>query len=333
MIVIGITAKYCAGKTTVCDYLKSKSFYYVSLSDELRTILKEEGLEETRENLIKKGNELREKEGSGVLARRLIEKMGKDKNYVVDSLRNPDEIKEFQKLEGFHLWHLTAPEEKRFERIIERKREGDPKTIKEFRELEAKESASTNKNAQQLNECEKMAEHTLENNGSLDELFERVDEILMHVPTNLRRPSWDEYFMNIAKEVATRSNCVKRKVAAVIVRDKRILSTGYNGTARGIKNCNEGGCPRCNSFTAGGTKLDECLCAHAEENAIVQASYHGTSIKDSTIYVTFSPCLTCSRMIINAGIKKVIYNTEYPLGETALKMLKEAGVELEKMKL
>ena len=83
--------------------------------------------------------------------------------------------------------------------------------------------------------------------------------------------------MSIARVVASRSNCVKRKVAAVITRDRRIISTGYNGTPRGTRNCNEGGCPRCNGFAEGGTRLDECLCSHGEENAITQAAYHGVT--------------------------------------------------------
>src|SRR3989338_1202423 len=333
MIVIGLTGKYCSGKSTVCDYLKSKSFYYKSLSDELRTILAKEQIETTRENLIKKGNELREKNGNSHLAQLVVEGMSKDKNYVVDSLRNPDEIRELQKLKGFHLWNIISSEQKRFERILERKREGDPKTLEQFKELEARESKSESESSQQLDACANMAEHTIENIGTLAELFEKVDSLLLNTPLDLKRPSWDEYFMNIAKEVAMRSNCIKRKVAAVIVRDKRIVSTGYNGTPRGVKNCNEGGCARCNSFAKGGTALDECLCSHAEENSIVQEAYHGIAINGATIYTTYSPCLTCSKMIINAGIKKVVYNTEYPLGESALKMLAEAGVEIVKAEL
>ena len=148
-----------------------------------------------------------------------------------------------------------------------------------------------------------------------------------------KRPSLDEYFADITNLVKERSTCNSAHVGAIVVKDKRIISTGYNGTPRGVKNCNEGGCPRCNNFTEAGTKLDECLCSHGEENAIVQASYHGVSVKDSVIYTTFSPCLTCSKMIINAGIKKVVFNSDYPLGETAKKMLLEAGVELVQIKI
>ena len=142
------------------------------------------------------------------------------------------------------------------------------------------------------------------------------------------RPDWDEYFMEIAKVVAARSNCSRRHVAAVIVKDKRIISTGYNGTPRGIKNCDEGGCPRCNSDTPSGHDLAACLCSHAEENAIVQAAYHGISIKGATLYTTFSPCLLCAKMIINGGIAEVVFNEHYTIDGTARRILQEAGVVL-----
>ena len=139
--------------------------------------------------------------------------------------------------------------------------------------------------------------------------------------------------MSIARVVATRSNCVKRKVGAVIALDRRIISTGYNGTPRGTVNCNEGGCPRCNAFAEGGTRLDECLCSHGEENSITQAAYHGVSVRGGTIHTTFSPCLTCTKMIINAGLAEVVYNASYPLGETSLDLLREAGVKVRQIEL
>ena len=144
----------------------------------------------------------------------------------------------------------------------------------------------------------------------------------------LKRPGWDEYFMRIAQVVALRSNCSRRQVAAVIVKDHRIISTGYNGTPRGIKNCHEGGCPRCSSDAPSGTALEECLCCHGEENAIVQAAYHGISVKDSTLYTTFSPCLLCAKMIINAGIREVVYAERYSIDGTSRRILNEAGVKL-----
>ncbi len=144
----------------------------------------------------------------------------------------------------------------------------------------------------------------------------------------LNRPSWDEYFMDIANVAAKRSNCCRRQVAAVIVKDSRVISTGYNGTPRGIPNCFEGGCPRCNSDVPSGTGLGECICSHGEENAIIQAAYHGIALKDSILYTTFSPCLLCAKLIINSGIKEVIYQERYSMDEISSKLLKTAGVIL-----
>ncbi len=141
-----------------------------------------------------------------------------------------------------------------------------------------------------------------------------------------KRPDWDEYFMDIAHVVARRGNCSRRKVAALIVSERRIISTGYNGTPRGIPNCCDGGCPRCDSDAPSGGNLGECICAHAEENAIVQAAYHGISVKECTLYCTLSPCLMCTKMIINAGIKEVVYETEYHFTEQARSLFSTAGV-------
>ena len=142
------------------------------------------------------------------------------------------------------------------------------------------------------------------------------------------RPGWDEYFMNIAKVAAARGNCSRRQVAAVIVRDHRVISTGYNGTPRGVRNCCDGGCPRCSSDAPSGTRLTECLCSHAEENAIVQAACYGIAVKDATLYTTYSPCLQCAKMIINAGISEVIYFRRYTIDGVSLKLLDEAGVRV-----
>ena len=146
------------------------------------------------------------------------------------------------------------------------------------------------------------------------------------------RPGWDRYFMDIAHVAATRSNCSRRQVAAVLVRDRRIISTGYNGTPRGVKNCCDGGCPRCNSNTPSGHGLGDCLCSHAEENSIVQAAYHGISVKGSTLYTTYSPCLSCAKMIINAGIVEVVYHQRYSIDDVSTALLKEAGVIVRPLK-
>lgn len=142
----------------------------------------------------------------------------------------------------------------------------------------------------------------------------------------MQRPDWDHYFMEIAQVVARRANCSRRQVAAVIVKENRVISTGYNGTPRGITNCCDGGCPRCASDIPSGNNLSECLCCHAEENAIVQAAYHGIAVKDSVLYTTFSPCLLCAKMIINSGISEVVYHQNYSIDDVSMKLLKQAGV-------
>ena len=146
------------------------------------------------------------------------------------------------------------------------------------------------------------------------------------------RPSWDEYFMALANVVASRSNCSRRHVGAVIVKNRHILSTGYNGTPYNVKNCFEGGCPRCSGTTKSGTHLDECLCVHAEQNAICQAAQHGHAIDGGTAYVTISPCLTCAKLLVNAGIKEVVYSGEYAFLDTVKDVFRQAGVKHRKFK-
>lgn len=145
--------------------------------------------------------------------------------------------------------------------------------------------------------------------------------------TTEKRPSWDEYFMQITQLVAKRSTCLRRKVGAILVRDKRILCTGYNGPPRGLAHCSEVGCLRDKLGIPSGERQEICRGLHAEQNAIIQAALYGISIKDSILYCTHQPCITCSKMIINAGIKKVIFLGDYP-DPLAREILKEAKIEL-----
>ncbi|MBI1909824.1 MAG: hypothetical protein HYS22_06610 [Deltaproteobacteria bacterium] len=224
--------------------------------------------------------------------------------------------------------NVTAPEKIRFDRIKKRGRENDPQTLDKFRQLEKAELEGKDENTQQLLKTAALADGTIENDGTLVELQERIAKIVQNLSASIARPDWDEYFMSIARVVSLRSNCLKRKVAAILVKDKRIIATGYNGTPRGVKNCNEGGCPRCSSLAPSGSQLEECLCSHAEENAITQSAYHGVNIKGATLYTTFSPCLLCSKMIINSGLTEVVFNHNYPLAEMPLKLLREAGIKI-----
>ena len=144
------------------------------------------------------------------------------------------------------------------------------------------------------------------------------------------RPTWDEYFMQIARDVATRATCRRRLVGAVVVLDKRILTTGYNGAPMGCKHCTELGCLRDELNIPSGQRHELCRGIHAEQNALVQAAYSGVSVKDGTLYVTHQPCVLCAKMAINAGIKKIVFSGEYP-DELAMELLKEAGIRVVKI--
>ncbi len=327
-MILGVSGLNAAGKGEVVRFLEARSFDSHSLSDVIRDELRERGLEESRERMIETGNAIRAAEGPGGLAKRLAGRLVSDRNTVIDSVRHPAEVEVLRALTGhFRLIWVDAGEAIRLERICARRRSGDPTTLDALRRLEAAELGSDDPSTQQLLAVRELADFSVDNGRSVEDLHEALQEILER-SFFFERPSWDEYFMSIARVVASRSNCVKRKVAAVITLDRRIISTGYNGTPRGTRNCNEGGCPRCNSFAEGGTRLDECLCSHAEENAITQSAYHGVSVRAGTLYTTFCPCLMCTKMIINAGIDEVAYDASYPLGDASLALLREAGVKV-----
>ena len=143
-----------------------------------------------------------------------------------------------------------------------------------------------------------------------------------------RRPSWDEYFMDMAVLTAKRSTCLIRQVGAVIVKDKHIIATGYNGAPRGVPHCDEkGGCLRQQLNVPSGERHELCRALHAEQNAIIQAATLGQSIEGGTIYVTNQPCVICAKMIINAGIRRIVVKEGYP-DELAVEILREAGLSI-----
>jgi dCMP deaminase len=145
------------------------------------------------------------------------------------------------------------------------------------------------------------------------------------------RPSWNEYFLEVATLVAKRSTCLRRKVGAVLVKDKRILATGYNGAPSGLKHCLDIGCLRGRLKIPSGERQELCRGLHAEQNALIQASLHGISVKESTFYVTNQPCAICAKMLINGGIKEIVICGGYP-DKLARKFLKEAKIKIRTVK-
>lgn len=143
----------------------------------------------------------------------------------------------------------------------------------------------------------------------------------------MARPSWDEYFMEIAHVVASRSTCIRRKVGAVLVHETRLLTTGYNGAPKGLKHCEETGCLRDQRNVPPGERHELCRGIHAEMNALLQAAIYGIRVEGATLYCTSSPCVLCAKMLINVGIKKVYVEGSYP-DDLSAELLREAGVDV-----
>ncbi|KAF5368431.1 hypothetical protein D9758_002253 [Tetrapyrgos nigripes] len=168
--------------------------------------------------------------------------------------------------------------------------------------------------------------HIVNDFEELSGLYAHVESLDLLNPCHLR-PDWDTYFMTLASLASQRSNCMKRRVGAILVRDKRIVATGYNGTPRHLRNCNEGGCQKCNGTSGFGNDLGECVCLHAEENALLEAGRERVG-DGAVLYCNTCPCLKCTVKIIQTGVKSVVYNLTYKVDAASARLFQEAGVEL-----
>jgi dCMP deaminase len=331
---IGITGLYCSGKDSMAKFLVNMGFGHFSLSDVIRNDLRKEGQEITRDNLIKRGNELRRDFGLGVLAKKVVEIIEKNdlNNVVITSIRHPAEIEELQKLGNFFLVSVDSPIEIRFKRAFDREREFDPRSFKDFVKKENSERKGKGVQ-QQIDACIKRAKIHILNQGTFEELQGKVEKLFEDLKKKIGRPSWDEYFMQIAKAVAKRATCDRGRNGCVIVKDKKILATGYVGSPIGMEHCDEVGHLFETRYDINGKKSEHCIrTTHAEQNAIAQAARYGIPIDGATIYVKMEPCLWCTKQIINSGIKRVVCEKRYHVAELSRQFLKEAGVKLEALR-
>jgi dCMP deaminase len=331
-MIVGVTGFFSSGKDTIAELLRAKGFAHVSLSDIIREELAARRKPLTIPNLTTVGNELRRTFGPGILAERALSRVDFGRNWVITSIRHPAEVEALRRRIDFVLLFVDAPQRVRFERSLARARPGDPQTFEQFKAWEAQQldPHQGDPAAQAMAACRDMADEHINNDKDVEALKAKLDVFVARglVEYFLPRPSWDEYFMMLAEVAAIRGNCLRRRVGAVIVHNRQILSTGYNGTPKGITNCSDGGCPRCSGHAPSGSSLDECLCVHAEENAIVQAAAYGVPIRGATLYCTLSPCSYCAKSIINAGIVEVVYAGSYALSPVTAALFKEAGVKL-----
>jgi dCMP deaminase len=176
---------------------------------------------------------------------------------------------------------------------------------------------------QKLHNLMEIADVLILNTGSRDDFIQKIHTLDLLNKERLR-PSWDTYFMLLAELAARRSNCMKRRVGAMLVKESMIVTTGYNGTPRNTRNCQDGGCSRCNMNAGCAQHLDQCLCIHAEENALLEAGRDRA--KGATLYCNTCPCLGCAKKIVQAGVNEVIYATDYGMDKLTTDLFREAGV-------
>lgn len=247
-------------------------------------------------------------------------------NYVTTSIYDEATLDALAHRPFFVLIHIDAPISIRWQRFKDRcaKAALTPPTLEQF---VLRNDAHLYDPSTGLASLASRAQVKLLNRTtSLETLWNSLDSLDLTNQDRLR-PTWDHYFMTLASLAARRSNCMRRQVGCVLVREKRVMSTGYNGTPRFVTNCNEGGCPRCNSGGGGGTGLSTCLCIHAEENALLEAGRERVG-GGAVLYCNTCPCLTCSIKIVQVGITEVVYNLGYYMDAEAAKLFREAGVKL-----
>jgi dCMP deaminase len=332
-MIIGVTGLYASGKDTVANFLEKQGFIHFSLSNEIRAELQRKKKKLTRDNLINEGNFLRQKFGSSILAERVKLKLQtkSGKNYIITSIRNPEEVKSLMQEEKFILIAVEADQKQRFEWLKARARENDPRTFKEFVEKESIEQSS-DPTKQQLNKVVKLAKIVVKNNGTKEDLENKADKMLNNLKKKFTkpRPSWDEYFTQISREVAQRGTCNRGKSGCVIVRDKRILTTGYVGSAAGIAHCDEIGHLMKTVIHEDNRQSKHCVrTIHAEQNAICQAAREGISLKNAILYCKMEPCSVCAKMIINSGIIRVVCEKRYHAAQETRTIFKQAKIRLE----
>lgn len=330
-MIIGVTGTLGAGKGTIVEILKQKGFVHLSVRDFLIEEIQRRNLEINRDNMLLVANDLREKNSSSYIAEKLYEKAKNEtKNCVIESLRSIGEIESLKNRGTFYLIGVDADIKKRYERIKQRQSVSDNVTFEKFIEDERKETTSEDPNKSNLLKCIKLADFKIINNGKLEDLKNEVDRIYKEIKIKSPRPSWDEYFMEIAKTVGLRATCDRGKSGCVIAKDKRILVTGYVGSPIGVPHCDEVGHQMKTMVHEDGSQTQHCVrTTHAEQNAICQAAKLGVSIDGATIYCKMTPCSTCAKMIINSGIKKVVAEKDYHAAGDSKELLQKAGTSLE----
>lgn len=322
--LISILPGICAGKHAVQDYLiKQHHFQPISIHRSASTPSVEKSASEAH---VPDGDE----DPSATTlsnAAELVDWVTKhwQVSYVTTSIYDETIVEALAHRPFFILVHVDAPISVRWQRFKDRcaKAALTPPTLEQF--VLRNDQHLYDQSTGLATIASRAQIKLLNNTTSLSAFHSSLDSLNLTDQSRLR-PTWDHYFMTLASLAARRSNCMRRQVGCVLVREKRVMSTGYNGTPRNITNCNEGGCPRCNNGAGAGSSLSTCLCIHAEENALLEAGRERVG-GGAVLYCNTCPCLTCSIKIVQVGITEVVYSQSYYMDAQSAEIFKQAGVK------
>lgn len=330
MITIGITGTLGAGKGTIVDYLvQNKGFVHYSVRSFITEEIKRRNMPVNRDSMTEVGNDLRAQHSPSYIVEQLYaQAQASGCNCIIESVRTPGEIAALRGKSNFYLFAVDADPKVRYERAVLRGSETDHVSYETFIANEQREMTSDDPNKQNLRVCIEQADFRFDNGGSIEDLHKQVEEVLKQI--TYHRPSWDEYFMELANAASRRATCDRGRSGCVIVKDRQLLVTGYVGSPAGLPHCDEVGHLFRKTIEEDGSISNHCVrTVHAEQNAICQAARRGIALEGATLYCRMTPCRTCAMLIINCGIKRVVCERKYHSGAESEELFRQAGVQLE----